>query len=153
MIKINFQNFRNCSKAKCGSWCYVDEDASCLETKPSTNSEYHWTCEACNGEIINQFEVMFTFVLYSIFKNKRKRTPSQSGVLGKSDQKITGGIPTTKEQCTTVEGEVKIKELPPQRFIILKPKLGELYREPAKYHLADFFLLLGVVPPNSAIFW
>lgn len=51
-------------EAKCGSWCYVDEDASCLETKPSTNSEFHWTCEACNG-----------------------------------------GIPTTKEQCTTVEGE------------------------------------------------
>ena len=106
IIKINIQTFRNCSKAKCGSWCYVDEDASCLETKPSTNSEFHWTCEACNGEIINQFEAMFTFVLYSIFKNKRKRTPSQSGVLGKSDQKITGGIPTTKEQCTTVEGEV-----------------------------------------------
>ena len=90
--------------------CYVDEDASCLETKPSTNSEFHWTCEACNGEFINQSEVFFTFVLYLIIKNKRKRTQSQSGV-GKSDQKITGGVPTTKEQCTTVEGEVILRFL------------------------------------------
>ena len=58
-----FPKFLKLPKAKCGSWCYVDEDASCLETKPSTNSEYHWTCEACNGE------VFFTFVLYLIFKN------------------------------------------------------------------------------------
>merc|ERR1711962_433306 len=38
------------SRAKCGTWCYVDDDAPCLETNPSLNGEPHrWTCEACNS--------------------------------------------------------------------------------------------------------
>jgi len=37
------------SRAKCGAWCYVDDDAPCLDTNPSLNGEPHrWTCEACN---------------------------------------------------------------------------------------------------------
>ena len=36
------------SVANCGSWCYVDDDAMCLDTFPSLNGEpYRWTCEAC----------------------------------------------------------------------------------------------------------
>ena len=36
------------SVANCGAWCYVDDDAQCLDTFPSHNGEpYRWTCEAC----------------------------------------------------------------------------------------------------------
>merc|ERR1712133_79131 len=38
------------SQAKCGTWCYVDDDAPCLDANPSLNGEPHrWTCEACNS--------------------------------------------------------------------------------------------------------
>ena len=35
---------------ECGHWCYVDDDAQCINTFPSSNSPYRWTCEACAGE-------------------------------------------------------------------------------------------------------
>ena len=38
-------------RAECGShWCYVDNDAQCMDTLPSSNSPYRYTCEACLGE-------------------------------------------------------------------------------------------------------
>ena len=38
------------SVANCGSWCYVDDDAQCMDTFPSLNGEpYRWTCEACSN--------------------------------------------------------------------------------------------------------
>jgi len=35
----------------CGKWCYVDDDAQCVDTFPSKNSPFRWTCEACLGGI------------------------------------------------------------------------------------------------------
>ena len=34
----------------CGKWCYVDDDAQCVDTFPSKNSPFRWTCEACLGK-------------------------------------------------------------------------------------------------------
>ena len=36
--------------AECGNWCYVDDDAQCVDASPSSNSKFRWTCEACLGE-------------------------------------------------------------------------------------------------------
>ena len=35
-----------------GHWCYVDDDAQCMEANPGKNSPFRWTCEACLGEYI-----------------------------------------------------------------------------------------------------
>ena len=44
-------NSISAQNAKCGHWCYVDDDAQCIEAKPSNNGvKYRWTCEACLGK-------------------------------------------------------------------------------------------------------
>jgi len=46
----------NIDDSKCGRWCFVDDDAQCLEASPSFNGEtYRWTCEACqNNSTVTQ---------------------------------------------------------------------------------------------------
>ena len=44
-------NSISAQNAKCGHWCYVDDDAQCIEAKRSNNGvKYRWTCEACLGK-------------------------------------------------------------------------------------------------------
>merc|ERR1712083_639407 len=55
--KANGTGYGECNKedADCGRWCYVDNDAPCLETNPSLNGEpYRWTCEACSAATIQR---------------------------------------------------------------------------------------------------